>query len=136
MRRNLWPLLLAVAAAGCGAGPSNALPPHAARPVRTLAQWRVLEQGSPAGRVVLLQIEDPSGPLRFYRVEDAQGRWLGHASDIGRFSRRVPFASEEEDLGVLPMARGVALLLEATVPVQLEPIVAEADARREPATPR
>jgi hypothetical protein len=95
-----------------------------------LARWQVTSGGQVIGYVRQLEIRDPQGPLPYYRIEDLHGRWLGHASEFGRFSRRVPFQDREEDLGVLSMARGVGKLLDAS-DVQLRPVAIEADARRE-----
>jgi hypothetical protein len=116
--------------AGCeGAPPPR--PPFSARAVVELARWQVWSGGEVIGYVRHLEIRDPQGPLPFYRIEDLHGRWLGHASEQGRFSRRVPFQDTEEDLGVWAMARGVALLVDAEAPVQLRPVAVEAAARRE-----
>jgi hypothetical protein len=95
-----------------------------------VARWQVWNGQELIGYVGKHEIEDPAGPLPFYRIEDVQGRWIGHATANGRFSRRVPFADHEQDLGVWPMARGVARLLEASSPVQLRPVAVEARARR------
>lgn len=105
-------------------------PPYAPRPVVELGRWQVWSDGRLVGHVVQLEIRDPGGPLPFYRVQDLHGRWLGHASPRGRFSRRVPFQDQEQDLGVWPMARGVAKLFDATAPVELRPVAVEAVARR------
>jgi hypothetical protein len=75
-----------------------------------------------------LEIRDPGGPVALSRIVDPRGRWLGHASANGRFSRRVPFRDEEEDLGVLAMARGVATLAGAAAPVRLQPVASDAAA--------
>ena len=61
-----------------------------------------------------LEIRDHDGPLRFWRVVTADGSWVGHATQQGRFSRRVPFRDDEDDLGIWPMAQGVARLLPAS----------------------
>src|SRR5678809_80986 len=74
--------------------------PYAPRPVVELARWEVWDGDRLVAHVRQLEIRDPAGPLAFYRVEDLQGRWLGHATSTGRFSRRVPFQEQEEDLGV------------------------------------
>ena len=97
-----------------------------------LRRWQVQAQGSVLGWVTKYEIRDPSGPLRFFRVTDQNGRWLGHATANGRFSRRVPFQEEEQDLGVLAMKRGVAQLFEATAAVQLRPVPVEADWQKQP----
>ncbi len=115
---------------GCGSAPPPPQP-YAPRPVVEVARWQIWIAGELKGHVVQLEIRDPSGPLPYYRVQDAQGRWLGHATMQGRFSRRVPFEDGEQDLGVWPMARGVAKLFEADAPAELRPVAAEADARRE-----
>jgi|JRYL01.1.fsa_nt_gb hypothetical protein len=104
-------LVCAAALVGCASSPADPAPPHAPREVVELAVWEVRSGEQFLGTLRQLEIRDPSGPLRFYRLEDRDGRWLGHASPEGRFSRRVPFADQEEDLGVWPLARGVALLL-------------------------
>lgn len=118
-------LLLAACA---GAPPAPA--PYAPRPVVERGRWQVWGDGALLGHVVQLEIQDPSGPLTYYRVQDTRGSWLGHASAHGRFTRRVPFRDEEQDLGVFSMARGVARLFEATAPVELRPVVVDADLRR------
>ncbi len=113
--------------AACGTPPAAL--PHAARPVVELERWRVFDGDRHAGQVKKLQIQDPQGPVVFFRIEDASGHWLGHATAEGRFSRRVPFQAEEQDLGVWAIPRGVAELL-ATKSVRLVPVAIEADARR------
>ncbi|MBL8734304.1 MAG: hypothetical protein JNN13_18150 [Planctomycetes bacterium] len=122
-------LLPLFALAACGAAPVQN-PPYAPRPVAELGRWQVFAGERLVGRVRKLVIEDPSGPLPFFRIEDAQGRWVGHATANGRFSRRVPFAEQEQDLGMWPMAEGVAELLEAAAPVRLEAVAVDADLRR------
>jgi len=92
------------------------------RKVTELRRWQVVQGATLAGHVVELRVEEPmyvpaggeSAPptsFTYYRVLDLRGQWVGHATDIGRFSRRVPFQEEEQDLGVWPMVQGVAQLL-------------------------
>lgn len=125
---------VAVALAGCHVEPP-APPPYAARQVLELARWDVRSGDGALGVVRKLRILDPKGPLDYFRVEDTQGRWLGHATLLGRFSRRVPFQDDEEDLGVWSMAKGTAQLFEATS-VELTPTAVDADARRSDLSPR
>lgn len=106
------------------------------RKVVEIEKWQVESDGNLLGQVTKYEIRDPKEPIQFYRVTDTAGRWLGHASDKGRFSRRVPFQEEEQDLGVFAMKRGVALLLEASKPVELKPVAIEADQRPEVTKPR
>jgi hypothetical protein len=127
MRSAAAAFLLTVLAACAGAPPEPL--PHAARPVVELARWQVFDGDRCAGTVRHLEIRDPKGPIAFYRIEDAAGHWLGHATAEGRFSRRVPFQEQEEDLGVWALARGVAELVEAKS-VRLVPAAIDADARR------
>jgi hypothetical protein len=101
-------------------------PVYAPREVVELERWRVESAGRELGWVAKYEIRDPEGPVLFFRVTDRAGRWLGHATANGRFSRRVPFEEEEQDLGVLSMKRGVAQLFEATAPVDLKPIPVDA----------
>ena len=124
------PVVIALLAA-CAGSPPPAPLPHAAREVVELARWQILQGERAVGIVRQLEIRDPSGPVSFYRIEDSSGRWLGHATANGRFSRRVPFHGEEVDLGVWSLERGTAELLEATTPVVLRPQPVEADARRQ-----
>lgn len=119
----------ACAAAACGSSPPQ--PPTMARPVVETARWQVVSGDAVVGHVVQLEIRDPSGPLPFYRILDLHGRWIGHATMQGRFSRRVPFQDDEQDLGVWPLPRGTAMLFDASAPVTLRPIAVEADARRD-----
>ena len=116
---------------GCHSNPPPPPLPSGARPVVQLGLWQVWEGSTAIGFVRHLEIRDPTGPLPFYQIEDPQGRVVGHASVQGRFSRRVPFQDNEEDLGVWPMARGVQELFERTGPLELKPAPAEAGARRE-----
>jgi hypothetical protein len=123
-----WAALAAIAA--CSGSPPRQ-PPQAPRPVVEVARWQAWDGPRHVAVVRKLEIRDPSGPLPFYRIEDPQGRWLGHATVEGRFSRRVPFAEQEEDLGVWSLARGVTELVEANATVRLEPVALDADARRD-----
>jgi hypothetical protein len=85
-------------------------PAYRARPVAVVERFAVEKDGAVLGHVVHLEIRDPAEPVRFYRIVDESGRWLGHATAIGRFSRRVPFQEDEEDLGVWSLAHGTARL--------------------------
>jgi hypothetical protein len=116
--------------AACASDAPTALPPMAPRQVAELARWEVWSEGRLVGHVKKLEIRDPERPVAFYRIEDLQGRWLGHASDEKRFSRRVPFRDDEEDLGVWAMERGVAELFDAKAAVELKAIAVEADAKK------
>lgn len=120
-----WTLASALLLSAC-ASPPPPNPPYAPRPVVELGRWQVWIGGEQVGLVLQLEIRDPGGPLPFYRIQDLQGRWLGHASVHGRFSRRVPFEDQEQDLGVWPMARGVAHLFAAEAPAELRPVAVEA----------
>ena len=124
-------LAATVVLAACASQPQTQ-PPSAARPVAELGRWQVFEGANLLGYLIHLEIRDPTGPLPFYQIEDAQGRLLGHATEQGRFSRRVPFQEAEQDLGVWSLARGTAKLFEAKANVELRPVVKEADARKKP----
>lgn len=117
--------------AACGAPPPPPMPPQAGRPVVEVERWLCRLDGQVVAVVRRLEIRDPTGPLPYYRIEDQQGRWLGHASDGLRFRRRVPFRDEEQDLGVWSLAGGVRLLLEASGPIELvaQPLDAAKPAR-------
>lgn len=128
--RSIAALAAAFLLVACGAAPP-VQPAYAARPVVELARWQVMDGERPVAVVRQLEIRDPEQPVRFYRVEDLAGRWLGHATDGGRFSRRVPFQDQEQDLGVWSLPRGTALLLEAAGPLQWKPVAVDADARRQ-----
>lgn len=119
--------VLAAIAAACGSTPPPP-PPLAPREVVELARFQAFDGEALVAVVQHLEIRDPAGPIAFYRIVDPRGRWLGHATANGRFSRRVPFQDEEEDLGVLAMARGVAALTGAAAPVRLQPVASDAAA--------
>ena len=119
--------VLAAIAAACGGAPPTS-PALAPREVVELARFQAFDGEALVAVVQHLEIRDPAGPIAFYRIVDPRGRWLGHASANGRFSRRVPFRDEEEDLGVLAMARGVATLAGAAAPVRLQPVASDAAA--------
>jgi hypothetical protein len=117
--------------AACAAPPSSTPPAFAPRDVVQVARWDVWSGNERIGRVEQFEIRDPTGPIGFYRVEDPEGRWVGHATASGRFSRRVPFEEEEQDLGIWSLERGVRELLEASGSVELRAIAVDADARRD-----
>lgn len=121
-------VLAGILTAACSSPEPPPPPAYAPREVVTLGEWDVHSAGAVIGRVVKLEIRDPSGPVRMFRVEDRAGRWLGFATEYGRFTRRV--MDRDEDLGVLAMPRGVALLFEASQPVELKAVPVEADLKR------
>lgn len=128
MRHTIATAVVLAWLAACSS-PPPAPAPYAPRAVTEQARWEVWSDEALVGRVRQLTIHDPERPLTFYRIEDLQGRWLGHANAQGRFSRRVPFQEQEEDLGVWSMTRGVAELLDAKS-VRLQPVAIEADSRK------
>jgi hypothetical protein len=77
-----------------------------------------------------LEIRDPERPQRLYRIEDASGRWLGHATEALRFTAREPFQAEEVDRGVWSLERGVGILFGSAVPLRLQAVAIEAAATR------
>jgi hypothetical protein len=98
------------------------------RAVVEVARYEVRSGTSVLGVALELEIRDPSGPLRFWRIQTRDGAWAGHATEQGRFSRRVPFREDEEDLGVWPMAQGIAKVLDVPGPVQLAKVQPKNDA--------
>jgi len=99
---------------------------YSAREVIELERWQVESGGQLLGHVGKYEIRDAKSPQQFFRVTDHAGRWLGKATENGRFSRRTPFDGDL-DLGVLSLKSGVALLFEATAPVQLKAVPVSAD---------
>ena len=85
-------------------------PVYAPREVVEVTRWNVQHEGEDLGYLVLLEIRDPEGPIRFYRVENRGRQWVGHVALDGRFSRRVPFQEDEQDLGIYSMNNGLAVL--------------------------
>jgi len=92
------------------------------RDVVEVARFEVRSGAEVVGLLLQLEIRDPSGPLRYWRVETTAGAWAGHATEQGRFSRRVPFREDEEDLGMWPMTQGVARVLGIAGPVRLQAV--------------
>lgn len=101
------------------------------REVVELARWDVRDGSRVLGAVVQLEIRDPAAPIRYYRVVDRNGHWVGHATEQGRFSRRAPFREDEEDLGLWPMAQGVGRLFGLDRAVQLREAATAAPASAE-----
>lgn len=127
-------MVLAAVAGGCTETHPVASPvDYVPRRVVEVERFAVHDGGELLGTLVHLEIQDPQGPLRFWRVENRSGAWLGHASEALRWSRRVPFRDDEEDLGVWPMARGVAQLVgrpDAALELRALPVAAPAAADR------
>lgn len=109
--KQLLLALFGLSLAGC-VGPAPGRPALQAREVVEVARWLVSSGSEQLGELVRFEIRDPSGPVAFFRVLDRSGRWVGHADVTGRFSRRVPFQEEEEDLGVWSLEQGCGLLFE------------------------
>ena len=105
--------------------------PYVPRPVVELQRFELRQGDQPLGTAVLLEIRDPAAPVRFWRFQNRNGAVLGHASEQGRFSRRVPFVDSEVDLGIWPMGQGAAQLLE----LDGEVVLLEIPARVPVATP-
>lgn len=101
-----------VAAALAACAQQRPILEYGPRPVRELDQWRVQVEDRPLGRLVLLEIEDPRGEVRFYRAENATGQWLGYIDTSGRVYQRVPFSMVEVFRGIHTMDKGLALLFE------------------------
>ncbi len=118
-------LLAAFALQACAGAPRPS--PYQVRNVREISRFAVQRGGQQLGYVVSLVIEDPAGGagVQFFRVENQAGQWVGEASTSGRFTRRVPFRDEGEDLGIHPMAVGVAKLFDVSS-VTLEKVDPEA----------
>ncbi len=107
------------------------------RTVVELERLDLFFRGERIGELVRYEIQERPGradseAIRFWRVLSPAGAWIGHVSDQGRFSRRVPFRDEEQDLGIYPMAEGLAALIGVAGPVQLtaKPAAVEAAAAR------
>ncbi len=102
------------------------------RPVREIDSWTIARHASAIGRIRLLEIEDPKEPVRFYRVENLAGQWLGYIDDSGRVYKYEPFEQREKFCGVYPMQEGVAHLFDDGQAVEIvgSPGTAAANARK------
>jgi len=120
--------LIGLALSGCESPPPER-PDYQPRPVVERERWTVAADGQELGELVKFEIQDPSGPVLFYRVLDTNGRWVGEADANGRFKRRQPF--EDQDLGVWSLRKGCAMLFECEHPVTLtvQPVEAGFDKR-------
>lgn len=93
------------------------------------------KDGRRLGTLVHREIRDPSGPVRYYLVENEAGQWLGYADADGRFFRYEPFRTEERFLGVYGMDSGLSLLYDVATPLRIVPEPGSAGAR-EASAPR
>jgi hypothetical protein len=121
-------VMTAAAAAACH-GPAPAPDPVAPRAVVELARFSVHKDGARLGTLVHREIRDPSGPVRYFLVENASGQWLGYADAQGRFYRYAPFAERESFLGVYTMDKGLSVLYDVAAPLRIEPAAAAIEAR-------
>lgn len=96
------------------------------RPVLELARWRIEGRGRMLGHLLHLEIQDPQGAIRYYRVENARGEWVGHVTEHLQFSRRVPFSEDEEIVGTFTMSEGLGVMLAAGQAVDLTPVALDA----------
>lgn len=103
-------VLGALLTASCQSKPQDDNPLRP-RPVREVEAWRLgSPSGAELGRMCLLEIEDPDGLIRFYRVENPAGQWVGYIDADGRVFRYEPFESREKFCGIYPMKEGLAIL--------------------------
>lgn len=116
--------VLLAALAACQSKSPVPPPPYFARPVVEIGRSAITLEGKPLGTLLLLRIEDPTAPVRFYRVVDPAGAWVGHITEQGRFTKRVPFADDEQDLGLWPMQKGIARLFDRDGSVDLKELPA------------
>jgi hypothetical protein len=116
--------VLLAALAACQSTTPVPPPPYFARPVVEIGRSAITRDGKPLGTLLSLRIEDPTAPVRFYRVVDPRGAWVGHITEQGRFTKRVPFADEEQDLGLWPMQKGIARLFDLDGSVDLKELPA------------
>ncbi|MBK8976000.1 MAG: hypothetical protein IPM29_08745 [Planctomycetes bacterium] len=128
--RRIRSLVLALALGACAAPPRP--DPLAPRPVTEQGRWLVERRGEPLGQLVELRIDDPIEPATWFRAEMPGGQWLGYVDGQGRVWRRVPFALEDEFLGVLSMEKALAALYERQPPITLRAVDAAAPSPRQP----
>lgn len=117
---------------GCEATPEPPQP-YEPRSVREVASFEVRRGGAQVGAIRHLEIEHPTDPVAFYRVENLAGQWLGYVDASGRVYRYPAFAAREEFVGVYPMDEGVAILFDAGAEpgggIEIRAAAAEADDR-------
>ena len=82
-------------------------------------EWVVEQDGERLGRVVLLEIQNPTGPVLRYEVLNRSEQRLGHIDAAGRVYRREPFAEDAVYLGMYPMDEAMGLLFERERPIQM-----------------
>ncbi len=88
----------------------------AARPVQEVSNWRVGSGDRLAGWLRLLEMKGPDGDASFFRVDNAQGQWLGFIDRQGRVYQRMPFSMEEVFRGIYTMKEALSLLFEEPGP--------------------
>ena len=104
-------------------GSCVAVPPpedHAPRAVQEIERWGVRDGERLVGRMLLLEIQDATEPVRMYQVQNERGQWLGYVDTEGRVFQRVPFSMTEEFRGIHPMQQGLALLYGEPRPERLD----------------
>lgn len=125
MNHRLGPLLAAATALVAACASTHQVSPPVDLQPRTVTEterYTVRHRGEVLGTLIALQIDDRDGPVRCWRVENRGGAWLGFVSEQGRFRRRLPFRDDEQDLGIWPMAQGVARLFDLDGRVDLQPL--------------
>lgn len=93
-----------------------------------LERFRVLDRDRLVGYLVLVELQRPGSPLRFYQVRTPGAGRVGRISLDGRFLRWEPFRDEPRDLGLFPMKQGLAHLFELDAP----PIILPVEGRGQP----
>jgi hypothetical protein len=121
MRAPVFALVL-LAVPSCLRSTTDVLPDLQPRSVREVLAWSVSAGDRTLGRLGRLRIEDAASPEELYFVQNNHGQWVGWIDDVGRVFRREPFHEEDVFVTTTTVQKGVALLLNASAPVELVPV--------------
>ena len=104
-------------AAGCATRPVT--PQISGYLVKELGHRQVFSKGRLIGYLRELEIQQPSAPVRYFRVETPSGGWAGNVDGYGRFYKCEPFREQPTDIGMYSMAEGLGRLFEIETPIRI-----------------
>jgi len=85
--------------------------------VKELGSRQLFTRGQLIGYLRELEIQQPSAPVRYFRIETSSRGWVGNIDGYGRFYKCEPFRDQPSDIGMYPMSEGLGRLFGIETPI-------------------
>ena len=87
--------------------------------VKELSSRQLFTQGELIGYLRELEIQQPSAPVRYFRIETVSRGWVGNIDGYGRFYKCEPFRDQPVPIGMYPMTEGLGRLFGIETPIRI-----------------